>query len=101
MEKDYSSFPPIGIIAYSDFYSVPEPKVWGDYWFKESLIKEFRRLSYPVDNSGPKILLHLFGEPLKNIPADTYNILWIHSHPDWITPEILKNTRRYFMYQAF
>lgn len=96
MEKDYSSFPPIGIIAYSDFYSVPETKVWGDYWFKESLAKEFRRLGCPVDNSKPKILLHLFGEPLKNIPADTYNILWIHSHPDWITPEILKKYQKIF-----
>jgi len=96
MEKDYSSYPPIGIIAYSDFYSVPEPKVWGDFWFKENLTKEFRRLGYPVDNSTPGILLHLFGEPLENVPADFYNILWIHSHPDWITSNILKKYQKIF-----
>jgi spore maturation protein CgeB len=96
MQKDYTSFPPIGIIAYSDFYKVPEPKVWGDYWFKENLIKEFRRLGCPVDNSNPKILLHLFGEPLKNVLSDTYNILWIHSHPDWTTPEILRKYRKIY-----
>lgn len=89
MERDYSSFPPIGIVAYSDFYDVPERKVWGDYWFKEDLMREFLEAGYPVDNSDPKVLLHLFGEPLESIPAHTYNILWIHSHPDWISPEIL------------
>ncbi len=89
MERDYSSFPPIGVTAYSDFYTFPSPKVWGDYWFKKHLLKEFASLGYPVDNANPKILLHLFGEPLHRIPAATYTMLWIHSHPDWITPEML------------
>src|SRR5271169_2387611 len=89
MEKDYSSFPPIGIMAYSDFYSVPKPKVWGDYWFKENLLREFTGLGYPVDNDAPKILLHLFGKPHCPPPATGHTILWVHSHPDWITPEIL------------
>jgi hypothetical protein len=90
MEKEYSSSPPIGIVAYSDFYDEPARRVWGDYWFKENLLREFSRAGYPVDNSSPEVLLHLFGEPLETVPAGTYNILWIHSHPDWISPEILK-----------
>lgn len=96
MEKDYSSFPPIGVTAYSDFYSVPKPEVWGDYWLKKNLLREFFNLGYPVDNSAPKILLHLFGEPLRSRPAGVYNILWIHSHPDWITPAILDHYNRIY-----
>lgn len=89
MNKDYSSFPPIGIVAYSDFYDTPQRRVWGDYWFKENLIREFIKEGYPVENACPKVLLHLFGEPLEKIPSGTHNILWVHSHPDRITPDIL------------
>ncbi len=89
MKKDCSSLPSLGIISYSDFYDIPEKKVWGDYWFKKNLIATFEELGYPVDNSSPKIRLHLFGEPVHQTFSDTYNILWLHSHPDWITPEIL------------
>jgi len=96
MGKDFQSSAPIGVIAYSDFYDQPEQKVWGDYWFKENLLKEFARSGYPVDNSSPKILLHLFGEPLADLPSDTYNILWIHSHPDWISPEVLKKYQKIY-----
>jgi len=96
MKRDFSSFPPIGIISYSDFYDIPDPKVWGDYWFKKNLIKEFKSLGYPVDNSKPKILLHLFGEPLGHISSNPYNILWIHSHPDWIKPEVLRKYQKIY-----
>ena len=96
MHKDLSTSPPIGISAYSDFYDQPEQKVWGDYWFKENLIKEFERSGYPVDNRSPKILLHLFGEPLAALPSDTYNILWIHSHPDRISADILKKYHKIY-----
>jgi hypothetical protein len=93
MGKDFSASPPIGIRAYSDFYDHPERKVWGDYWFKENLIKEFARSGYPVDNKSPKILLHLFGEPLADMPSDTYNILWIT--PPTGSPGILKYRKIY------
>ena len=96
MPREFPAAPPIGIIAYSDFYDLPEQRVWGDYWFKENLIKEFSRTGYPVDNRSPKIILHLFGEPRPDLPSDTYNILWIHSHPDWISPEILKKYRKIY-----
>lgn len=96
MDKDYSHLPPLRIIAYSDFYETPEPRVWGDYWLKVNLLKEFRKAGYPVDDKNPGILLHLFGEPLENIPADAYTMLWIHSHPDWITPEVLGRYRKIY-----
>jgi len=96
MDKDFSASPPIGVIAYSDFYDQPQRKVWGDYWFKENLIREFARAGYPVDNRAPKVLLHLFGEPLADLPAETYNILWIHSHPDRVNPEVLKKYQKIY-----
>jgi len=96
MGKQFQSLPPIGVIAYSDFYDQPEQRVWGDYWFKENLTKEFIRSGYPVDNRSPKILLHLFGEPLEDLPSDTYNILWIHSHPDWLSAGILKKYQKIY-----
>jgi spore maturation protein CgeB len=86
---DYSSLPPIRIIAYSDFYDIPDRRVWGDYWLKENLLREFARVGYPVGDQNAGMLLHLFGEPFRKISSDTYNILWIHSHPDWITPKIM------------
>ena len=93
---DYDSFPPLGIVAYSDFYDIPERRVWGDYWFKENLIKEFVKHGYPVDNSKPRVLLHLFGEPIDKISSETYNILWIHSHPDRITSRVLEKYRKIY-----
>jgi spore maturation protein CgeB len=93
---DCAAFPPIGIVAYSDFYDLPDRKVWGDYWFKENLLREFEKFGYPADNSRPKILLHLFGEPLEEISSETYNILWIHSHPDRINPRVLEKYRKIY-----
>jgi spore maturation protein CgeB len=93
---DFSSFPPLGIIAYSDFYNVPDRKVWGDYWLKEHLLGEFAKAGYPVAGSTPGVLLHLFGEPVEDIASGVYAILWIHSHPDWITPEILRHYRKIY-----
>lgn len=96
MSGKYASFPPVGIVSYSDFYRLPEKKVWGDYWLKENLMKEFKKIGYPVNNERPEITLHLFGEPLQEHCTTAYNILWIHSHPDWITPDILRNYQKIF-----
>lgn len=96
MKKEYSSFPSLGIISYSDFYDVPEKKVWGDYWFKKNLVAAFKELGYPVDHDSPKIKLHLFGEPVNHICSDAYNILWLHSHPDRITPELLEKYQKIY-----
>ncbi len=96
MKKEFSSLPPLRIVAYSDFYAVPEPRVWGDYWLKLNLLAEFRNIGYPLDESNPGILLHLFGEPLSEIPREPYKILWIHSHPDWVGPDVLKKYDKIF-----
>lgn len=96
MGRDNFQLPSIGITAYSDFYNTPAPKVWGDYWLKINLTREFMRLNWPVATADPRIRLHLFGESAVTISAGTYNIIWIHSHPDWITPEILGRYQKIF-----
>ncbi len=96
MPSDYRRCPPLEVIAYSDFYDVPDRKVWGDYWLKENLVREFRRCGYPVGGPGSRIVLHLFGEPRAEILSSAYNVLWIHSHPDWVTPEILAKYRKIY-----
>jgi spore maturation protein CgeB len=96
MGKDFPSSSAISVIAYSDFYDQPEQKVWGDYWFKKNLVKEFARSGCPAGKSSPKILLHLFGEPIADLPSDTYNILWIHSHPDRVSPEVLEKYQKIY-----
>ena len=88
----------IDISAYSDLEKREEYKPrWGDYWFKEHLKHTFKELGCPsCETPSPSVLLHLFGYPLKQIPEHTYKILWIHSHPDWITSEILKSYHKIY-----
>lgn len=89
--------PRLHITAYSDFDPISERKpLWGDYWLKENLTNEFKRLNYPLTQISPQILLHLFGKPLPSLPPDTYNILWHHSHPDWITSRILSHYHKIY-----
>lgn len=95
MKRELSTFPPLSVAAYSDHYDVPDKKVWGDYWLKKNLIREFKRAGYPV-HPDPKVLVHLFGEPLRKISSDTYNIIWIHSHPDWLTPDVLSEYKKIY-----
>ncbi|MDP2993182.1 MAG: hypothetical protein Q8N82_07490, partial [Deltaproteobacteria bacterium] len=90
MKKKTLPLPPLHIIAYSDSDPIVERRpLWGDYWLKEHLTGEFKKLNYPLTRTSPEVLLHLFGKPLESLPKDTHNILWHHSHPDWITPRIL------------
>ncbi|MFH1148161.1 MAG: glycosyltransferase [Pseudomonadota bacterium] len=78
------------IAAYSDLDPLPERRpLWGDYWLKENLRHEIRDLHFSVLDSDSAVLIHLFGKPLESLPEDSYKILWNHSHPDWVTPEVL------------
>lgn len=95
--KTKAFLPSLRILAYSDSDPVAERRpLWGDYWLKENLSGEFEKLRYPVTPSRPGVLLHLFGKPLPSLPEDTYNILWHHSHPDWITPQTLSKYHKIY-----
>jgi len=82
----------IYIVSFSDMEKDNERRLrWGDYWVKLELEKEFRAAGYTITNKDPDIIFHMFGAPICFIPESSYNIIWIHSHPNWITSEILKN----------
>jgi len=79
----------IQIATFSDFEPDQEKaKLWGDYWVKNDLETEFLKQGFEIVNKDPDIFLHCFGVPLKEMP-DCYRILWIHSHPDMITSDVL------------
>jgi glycosyltransferase involved in cell wall biosynthesis len=81
----------IQIVAFSDFEIDVERKLrWGDYWVKKELGQEFKKLGHTICDKNPDIVLHLFGVPVDNLPEAPYKIIWIHSHPDLISPEILE-----------
>jgi hypothetical protein len=80
----------IQIVAFSDIEIDAERKLrWGDYWVKNELEQEFQKLGHTICDKSPDIILHLFGVPINNLPEAPYKIIWIHSHPDLISPEIL------------
>ena len=80
----------IQIVSFSDFETDDERRLrWGDHWVKKEIEKELQALGHTITDNSPDILLHFFGTPLKYLPENTYNIIWIHSHPDWITSDLL------------
>lgn len=85
----------IAIIACSDNQPKKDQLKWGDYWVKQSLTREFKKLGYSVNNTKADIIIHLFGSPIK-LPKHTLNIIWVYSHPDWLDPYILKQYDKIF-----
>ena len=82
----------IAITAYCDLDTKPERRpLWGDYWIKQRMEAEFVRQGLRIDNSRPEVLIHLFGSHMNNLPRAPVKILWIHSHPDRVGPDLLAN----------
>ncbi|MBI9077608.1 MAG: glycosyltransferase [Desulfatibacillum sp.] len=65
-------------------------RMWGDHWVKEELSIEFRKLGLTTSDRNPDIILQLFGSPPKKLPENTYNIVWVYSHPDMINPRNIR-----------
>ena len=87
----------IQIVALSDLEIDTKRKLrWGDYWVKNELEQEFKKLGHTICNKSPDIVFHLFGIPAKNLPEAPYKIIWIHSHPNLISPEILKQYEKIY-----
>ncbi len=95
LEGNSSSGPRIAIAACSDIASEKEQPQWGDYWVKYRLTEELEKLGYAVGDTDPDIIIHLFGSPVK-LPKNTFNIAWIYSHPNWVSPYILKQYDKIF-----
>lgn len=87
----------IRIISPADFEAdVDMRPLWGDYWVKEELTREFSRLGCVVEERNPAVILYLFGTPIESLPKHTYNIVWVYSHPDLVTPENLRQFDKIF-----
>ena len=82
---------PIAIISASDLLEKdPVRKLrWGDHWFGKELAEALSAEGAVISGKEPKVLIHLHGIPINKIEEPTYNIVWIHSHPDMITPQSL------------
>ena len=71
--------------------------LWGDHWVKQELTLEFERLGLTVVHKEPDIVLHLFGSPPKrSCPSSTFNLVWLYSHPDQVTPDNLAGFDRIY-----
>ncbi|MBW2624530.1 MAG: tetratricopeptide repeat protein, partial [Deltaproteobacteria bacterium] len=87
----------IRIISPADFDAdVNRRPLWGDYWVKEELTREFSRLGCVAEEQDPDVILYLFGTPIEGLPKHTYNIVWVYSHPDMVTPENLRQFDKIF-----
>lgn len=90
------------IVAYSDVERDPERRLrWGDHWFKTRLARALESLGHEVVEEAPDILVHLFGVPLRSLPKDTFNIVWIHSHPDLVMKEDIARYHEVFCLSPF
>ena len=70
--------------------------LWGDHWVKHELGQEFRRLGLSLVEKNPDVIIHLFGSPANTLPDYTYNMVWLYSHPDMVTPENLRQFDKIF-----
>ena len=80
------------IIAFSDHHgNLGEQMAWGDYWLKHELIAAMRRRDGIVvaPDMNPDAVIHCFGH-FQDLPPAKEHILWIHSHPEKISPRLLK-----------
>ncbi len=95
--KPIKNSPTIAVAAYCDLDTKPERRpLWGDYWIKHRLEEEFIRQGCRIDQTVPEILIHLFGSPMNDLPNASIKILWIHSHPDKINPDILSGYNKIY-----
>lgn len=82
---------PIAIISASDLLEKdPARKLrWGDHWFAKDLAEALCAEGAVISTERPRVLIHLHGIPINKVEEATYNIIWIHSHPDLITHQSL------------
>ena len=71
--------------------------MWGDYWVKKELEQALTELGLALDDHDPQVVLQLFGAPpKKGAPSGVLNLVWLYSHPDWVTPENLSGYQGIF-----
>ena len=62
---------------------------WGDHWFARELSAALINRGAVVTNRNPRVLLHLHGIPLREVKGTVHNIVWLHSHPGFVSSDSL------------
>ena len=85
----------------------PEAERWGDLYFARALQRGFARRGlpttvhphgeWPAAGSRSDVALHLFGARAPVVSRGQISLLWIISHPDYITPELCEPYDRVFV----
>ncbi len=87
----------IQIVSPSDFDKDEQRRpLWGDYWVKYELSRELNALNFRIVDREPDVIFYLFGMPISGLSKDTYNIVWVYSHPDAVTAENLRSFDKIF-----
>ena len=87
----------ITVVSPSDFDTDSSRRIlWGDHWVKYELEREFKNLGLSVVENDPDVILYLFGIPVRSLPQETYNMVWLYSHPDMVTPQNLRHFDKIF-----
>ncbi|MBD3234150.1 MAG: tetratricopeptide repeat protein [candidate division Zixibacteria bacterium] len=85
------------LVAFSDMEQDKQRRLrWGDYWFKKEFAEAFERLGCEIVEDDADLLLHLFGIPVPELPDAKFKAIWIHSHPDLVSPQLLSNYDKVF-----
>ena len=70
---------------------------WGDTWAKYELTKALGELGYVVTDIDiePDVVIHLWGGRAE-LPPGAYKIIWIYSHPETVSADLLCQYDRIF-----
>jgi hypothetical protein len=60
----------------------------GDTWMRHGLIVELGRAGCAVTDVDPDVVVHLHGREVE-LPRRAVKVLWVHSHPETLTPAYL------------
>lgn len=84
------------VSAASDIERDPERmRRWGDYHLKGNLLAALMAQGHEIDGEQPEVIIHCYGVPVR-LPDWSYNILYIHSHPDGLTREYCQRYDKVF-----
>lgn len=86
------------IVAFSDIHGdLGQQMQWGDFWVKQELAAAIAALGGAVVEPfmRPDVMIHLFGG-FYDLPPAKEHVLWIHSHPEKLSPAFLASYDRVY-----
>lgn len=86
------------IVAFSDIHGdLGQQMQWGDFWVKQELTAAIAALGGAVVEPfmRPDMMIHLFGG-YYDLPPAGEHVLWIHSHPEKLSPSFLSTYDRVY-----